>query len=91
MFKVGLTGSEGASVALILKELVPRLEMENLRPLENPLAMEMTVTVVNSVNPERKVKKAIPVAISRLGAQFYNGSATHQQRDTIRQIMVDHA
>ena len=83
VFKVGLTGSEGASMVLILEDLDPKL------------LKEMAVTVVNSLNPERKVKKAIPTMIRRLGAQFYMG--THEsvipstRKENIRQIMVNHA
>ena len=32
---------------------------------------EVTVTVVSSVDPKRKVKSSIPTMARRLGAQFY--------------------
>ena len=55
VFKVGLSGSEGASMMLVLK----------------PYFEEVTVTVVSSLDPNRKVKNAIPPVARRLGAQFY--------------------
>ena len=60
VLSIGVTGSEGACMMLILEDVDPSS------------LVEVTVTLVNSLlDHNKKVKKAIPLLIRRLGVYFF--------------------